>query len=347
MFAVVDLETNRKESGRYAHILEVGIVWSDGSSIQDEYESLVKSPDAVCSFITELTGIDNEMLVDAPPFADIAQPIFQKLQNSVFVAHNVGYDYGHLRFHLAALGMNLRGDKLCTIKACRGLYPGMGSYGLAHLCKEFGIVLKGHHRALADARATALLLQMMIQDHGLEKVMSYADQRPRPENLPPLLDPAEIDALPELAGVIWVWNSEGRLLVAKSMRDMYKGFAELHQTWSRKSTKTWNGAARVEFKTLPSSVLGRLLAAHSFGLHKPILQRGHRVEIPRYDLPEGWYMGRSSTGAKYRILIRDFKIEAWEWVGRDQGLFMPPLGVPAFVRTAILQSKLVLQHSEL
>lgn len=343
-FAVVDLETNRKESGRYAQILEVGIAWSDGEKILEEYESLVKSPDAVCSFITELTGIHDEMLVDAPDFAQIGPELFKKLQNTIFVAHNVGYDYGHLRFHLAGLGMNLRGDKLCTIKACRGLYPGLGGYGLAQLCKEFGISLKGHHRALADARATAELLHVMIADHGVEKVMSYADQRLRPENLPPLLDAGEIDSLPELAGVLWVWNDEGRLLVVKSMRDLYRGFMELHQTWSRKSTKTWNGAAKVEFKTLPSSVLGRLLAAHAQNRHKPILQRGHRTEIPKSEISEGWYVGRSSTGARYRLLIRDFQIQAWEWLGRDAGSFVPPLALPAFIRTAILQSKLVIEH---
>lgn len=349
MFAVVDLETNRRESGRFAQILEVGIVWTDGENIVDEFQSLVHSKDPVCDYITQLTGIDDQMLVGAPLFADLARTIYDKLQDAVFVAHNVGFDYGHLRFHLASQGLNLRGDRLCTVKATRALIPGLGGYGLANLCQEFGLGLDRHHRALDDARATAELLHLLVRENGIDKVLRLVERRARPEQIPPLLTNAEVDLIPEVAGVLWVWNDEGRLLVVKSMTDLYRGFLELNSTWSRKSAKTWSKVQKVVYKTLPSSILGRLLAAHSFWVHKPILQRGHRVESPKVDLYSGWYVGQSTTGAWYRLRIEDYKILTWEWIGCELGHFDPPLPVPGFVRAAILQGKLVpeevlLQH---
>lgn len=104
------------------------------------------------------------MVAAAPVFADVAETFADFLDDAIFVAHNVNFDYGFVQQEFARLGRVFRKPKLCTCATMRKLFPGRRSYSLASLCREFGIDLAGHHRALCDAEAAAGLLQI-IQAH--------------------------------------------------------------------------------------------------------------------------------------------------------------------------------------
>jgi DNA polymerase-3 subunit epsilon len=80
------------------------------------------------------------------------------MEDAIFVAHNVNFDYGFVSREYARLGRSFRHPKLCTCASMRRLYPGLSSYSLGALCNEFQIPLKQHHRALCDAEAAAELL---------------------------------------------------------------------------------------------------------------------------------------------------------------------------------------------
>ncbi|MEI9903445.1 MAG: 3'-5' exonuclease [Asticcacaulis sp.] len=113
------------------------------------------------AFITGLTGIDDAMVRDAPVFAGIAASLAEFLRGSVFVAHNVNFDYGFIASEFRRIDMPFRLPKLCTCASMRKYYPGLGAYGLGPLSREYGIRLDNHHRALDDARAAAELLKMI------------------------------------------------------------------------------------------------------------------------------------------------------------------------------------------
>ena len=101
------------------------------------------------------------MVDDAPYFSDVADDFEAFLQDSIFVAHNVEFDYGFIAREFARIGRPFRYPKLCTCASMRKLYPGHRSYSLAALCREFDIPLRQHHRALCDAEAAAELLLLV------------------------------------------------------------------------------------------------------------------------------------------------------------------------------------------
>ena len=92
MYAIVDIET----TGGYAanhRITEIAIYLHDGMQVTDTYHSLINPGRNIPHYITGLTGISTEMVLDAPTFEEIAQDILNLLEGKVFVAHNAHFDY--------------------------------------------------------------------------------------------------------------------------------------------------------------------------------------------------------------------------------------------------------------
>jgi DNA polymerase-3 subunit epsilon len=156
-YAVVDVETTGGPDERH-RVTEIGAIKVQGGAIVDRFETLLNPGRPIPPEITRLTGITPAMVADAPPFADVADRLATFLDGSIFVAHNVDFDYGFLSREFGRLGRPFRYPKLCTCASMRRLYPGQRSYSLASLCAAFGIELRRHHRAMADAEAAAELL---------------------------------------------------------------------------------------------------------------------------------------------------------------------------------------------
>ncbi|GLQ32309.1 exonuclease domain-containing protein [Litoribrevibacter albus] len=167
-YCVVDIETTggTKETHR---ITEIGIVKVIAGEIVDRWQTLVNPQRHIPGFITNLTGISDDMVKDSPTFAEIAGDLTAFLAGSIFVAHNVNFDYGFIKAEFARLDEHFSMPKLCTVKEMRRFYPGHDSYGLANLCEIYDIRLINHHRALSDAEATAQLL-LMINEKRLTNV---------------------------------------------------------------------------------------------------------------------------------------------------------------------------------
>lgn len=160
IYSVVDIETTGgRQSGNA--ITEIAVVKVKGGAIIDEWSTLINPQKQIPRHITHLTGIDNKMVRDAPVFSEIASQLKEQLNNSIFVAHNVGFDYGFIKAAYNALGQTFRMPKYCTVKNARRAFPGHQSYSLGKLTRALDINLDNHHRALDDARATAHLLRLI------------------------------------------------------------------------------------------------------------------------------------------------------------------------------------------
>ena len=159
-YVVIDVETTGGKPPN-DRVTEVGAVKIRGGEIVGEWQSLINPGRHIPAFITQLTGIDDAMVRDAPAFADIAEDLAEFLKGAVFVAHNVNFDYGFIASEFRRAGLPFRFPKLCTCASMRKYYPGHGSYGLKPLSREYGIRLDNHHRAMADARAAAELLLLV------------------------------------------------------------------------------------------------------------------------------------------------------------------------------------------
>ena len=117
IYTIVDIETTGGSHGN--RITEIAAVKTDGTNILSEYESLINPEVFIPKSITLLTGISNKMVADAPKFEDVADEFYKFLEGTIFVAHNVSFDYGIIKNHFEDLGTAFNQKKLCTVRLSR------------------------------------------------------------------------------------------------------------------------------------------------------------------------------------------------------------------------------------
>lgn len=159
-YVVVDIETTGSW-GNGDRITEIGAVKIRNHEVVDEWHSLINPQRLIPQRITQLTGITNAMVRDAPVFAEIADSFMAFMGDAIFVAHSVNFDYGFIAGEYERLERRFRFPKLCTCAGMRRSHPGHKSYSLGNLCAIYEIELEDHHRALCDARAAAQLLNLI------------------------------------------------------------------------------------------------------------------------------------------------------------------------------------------
>lgn len=164
-YVVVDIETTGGKKD-YHRITEVGMVLIENGQIRNTWQSLINPERSIPKMITTLTGIDNEMVKDAPTFSHVADEIERFTQNAIFVAHNVNFDYGFIKQEFAKLNKPFIRAKLCTVQQARKYLPGYQSYSLGKLSDALNIKLTNHHRALDDATAAAEILLKINQERA-------------------------------------------------------------------------------------------------------------------------------------------------------------------------------------
>jgi DNA polymerase-3 subunit epsilon len=159
-YVVVDVETTGGLGGAH-RVTEIGAVLVRDGQVLARFDTLLNPGRRIPARITRLTGITEAMVASAPVFADIAGAFLEFAGDAVFVAHNVRFDYRFIQQEYARLGRVFRRPRVCTCAGMRKAFPGRRSYALDALCREFGIPLERHHRALCDAEAAAALLALV------------------------------------------------------------------------------------------------------------------------------------------------------------------------------------------
>jgi DNA polymerase III subunit epsilon len=221
MYAIVDIET----TGGYAAnngITEIAIVLHDGKKEIKRFESLVNPEIPIPRYIQALTGITEEMTAKAPVFAEIAAIVFSYLENAVFLAHNVNFDYSFVKHHLSACGFELNAKKLCTVRLSRKVFPGLPGYGLGKICRQLGIQISNRHRAMGDAEATARLFERILDKDTQGQVQTMLKGKNKEQYLPPNLPSESMDELPYVAGVYYFYDQRGKVIYvgkAKNLRN--------------------------------------------------------------------------------------------------------------------------------
>jgi DNA polymerase III epsilon subunit family exonuclease len=166
-YAVVDVETSGGLRWRHHGIVEIAIVEIADGAISTCWHTLLDPGRPVPPFVTELTGISNDMVGGAPPFENVAAEVLARLEGRVFVAHNVGFDWGFVRSHLQrTLGSSPDVPRLCTVHLARRLVPRLRRRNLDALADHFGIPVHPRHRAFGDALATARVLLRLLDEAG-------------------------------------------------------------------------------------------------------------------------------------------------------------------------------------
>ncbi len=162
MYAIIDIETTGQSAVK-GKITEIAVYIHNGIEIVDSFSSLINPECYIPGFITELTGISNEMVRFAPKFYEVARQIVEITQNRVFVGHNVQFDYRFVQEEFKRLGYDYQRQTMCTVRLGRKFLPGHKSYSLGNICSELGISINGRHRAAGDAFATTKLFELILE----------------------------------------------------------------------------------------------------------------------------------------------------------------------------------------
>ncbi|MCX6134640.1 MAG: exonuclease domain-containing protein [Ignavibacteriales bacterium] len=157
-FVVVDVETTGM-SATDDRITEIAMMKVQDGVLVDEFSTLVNPLVTIPAFITSMTGIDNVMVLDAPPAREVVPFIAEFLGDAVFVAHNAAFDWGFVS-HTARRerGIELDNQRLCTVKLSGRILPHLTSKSLGPVAEHLDITIPERHRASGDAYATALVL---------------------------------------------------------------------------------------------------------------------------------------------------------------------------------------------
>ncbi len=165
MIAVIDFETTGMAPDMGDRATEVAAVRIVDGKIIDSYQSLMNTGAYIPAFITELTGISNEMVRTAPPAAQVMMELAKFLGNMPLVAHNASFDCRFLDAEWSRIGHRRQQEFACSMLLARRIYPLSPDHKLGTLVKLLGLPDNArHHRALADAQMTAHLWLRMVSD---------------------------------------------------------------------------------------------------------------------------------------------------------------------------------------
>ena len=168
MYAIIDIETTGQSAAK-GKITEIAIYLHNGYEITSSFSSLINPECYIPGFITSLTGIDNEMVKNAPKFYEVARQIVEITQDKIFVAHNVSFDYKFIQEEFRRLGYDYQRKTMCTVRMGRKYIPGYRSYSLGKICDELGISINGRHRAAGDALATTKLFEIILSRKAIKE----------------------------------------------------------------------------------------------------------------------------------------------------------------------------------
>jgi len=190
-FAVLDLETSGGSPRIGAGITEIGVVKVKGGEVLGTFQSFVDPGHSLPPFITQLTGITNEMLISAPFIDEILPTLFQFLGSSdetVVVAHNSPFDLSFLK--AASITHEIEWPDYLTVDTARLARAVLDrdeviNCKLSTLAEFFGASTSPSHRALDDAMATVDVLHGLIERlagfdvHNFEQMRNFPSRKTR------------------------------------------------------------------------------------------------------------------------------------------------------------------------
>lgn len=162
-YVVIDFETTGNSAAKGDRIIQIGAVAVEAGQITDRYSTFIQPGVPIPPFIEQLTGINDDMVKDAPLFEEAAPKLLQMLEGAYFVAHNVMFDYSFLQGELDRCGYSpLSMPLIDTVELSRLLLLGADGYQLGMLAEFLGLEHENPHQADSDAEVTAMLLMHLL-----------------------------------------------------------------------------------------------------------------------------------------------------------------------------------------
>jgi DNA polymerase-3 subunit epsilon len=306
-YAIVDIETTGGNAS-HSRITEIAIIIHDGTNIIDRWETLVNPQKEIPPSIFALTGINNEMVRDAPIFDFISEKVLEMLTGRIFVAHNVNFDYSFVRHQLEEAGFKWTARKLCTVRAARKIKPGLPSYSLGRLCNALDIPLKNQHRAGGDAAATALLLSRLLAWDKEGEITKMIKNTAQDQRLPPNLPPADFEQLPEKPGVYYFYNQENKVVYIGKAINLKKRVASHFSGHSIKPQRQnfLRDIHAISFEVCATELMALLLECSEIKKLWPTYNRA----LKRFEPKFGLYEYEARSGYRYLAIAKVSKFQS-------------------------------------
>lgn len=171
---LLDIETTGG-SATSSRITEIGALRIENGEVVGKYQQLVNPEEPIPYFITNLTGITDAMVWEAPTFRGIADDLELFLSDAIFVAHHVSFDYSFIKMEFKRIGYAFTMDRICSAKLSRRLYPEHKSHALDRIIERLGIEVTNRHRAYDDAEVIWKFISNEMERDSL-KVMAALDK---------------------------------------------------------------------------------------------------------------------------------------------------------------------------
>ncbi len=288
-FCVVDVETTGM-SASYCRVIEIAVVKIRDLKIVESFSSLINPGCDVPYFITELTGISNSDVYDAPYFDEVAPQIKEYIGKSVLTGHNLQFDLSFLNKEFSAFNEEekIENPLLCTLRVSRKIYPELPSKALGSVAKHLTIKHTDKHRALGDATATARILLKMIKElKEKQNIKTLADllniqALPQFKSQVPHAKKKLINdfaKVPDSPGIYYFKNSKDEIIYvgkAKSLRSRVRNYFTNNS--HEKYYKIVKNASGLNFEKTNSELTALLAESELIKIHNP----KHNVMLKKF-----------------------------------------------------------------
>ena len=282
MYAILDIETT---GGKYNEegITEIAIYKFDGHTVVDQFISLVNPEQPIQPFVVGLTGINNDMLRNAPKFYEVAKRIVEITKDCIVVAHNAKFDHRILRLEFRRLGFDYERKTLCTVELSKKLIPGQTSYSLGKLVRALGIPLSDRHRANGDAQATVKLFKMLLAKDSQKEILKESVKNEPSKQLDTKLVQL-LEELPAITGVYYLHNSDGEIIYIGKSKNIRKKVNQHFTNDNLKAKELQKEVAAVSFEATGNELIALLKENEEVKQNKPKYNKTSNKPIFSYAL---------------------------------------------------------------
>lgn len=291
-YVVIDVETTGHSPNDH-RIIEIAYVLIEGGEIIKEFSSLINPHQFIPVFISNMTGISNDMVYTAPESKEAMKSLSDILnQNDViFVAHNVNFDLKFVQETFARDGYHFPSiAKLCTFKLAKNLLPTEQKKNVGALANYFNIKIKDRHRALGDAKATALilieLLEILEKKHGFTdilQVLNFHDKKNNAQRIKNTLNPdilVKLQNLPSVPGVYKFFDEGNNIIyIGKSidLKSRVNSYFQNGAIRARKEIELINCIKDIEIIETNSELSALLLENQLIKEFKPYFNKKQKI----------------------------------------------------------------------
>jgi DNA polymerase-3 subunit epsilon len=305
-YAIVDIETTGGLVKR-DKITEIAIVLFDGEKVIDQYQTLVNPERSIPPYISDMTGITNDMVADAPCFCEVAKEIVLRTEGAIFVAHNARFDYGFLREEFSRLGYAYTRKQLCTVRLSKKMLPELRSHSLDSLIRHYSLQVENRHRALDDALATAEVFRRITKScTGETTADDIINMGIKEAKLPPTISMEQLHQLPESPGVYYFHDVDGKVIYAGKSIHIKKRVIQHFTEISNKSGKMARRVHDITYTLTGSELIASLLENAEIKRLQPDINRAQR----RKSFPFAIYYYFDEGGYIQMKIRKKNKIEA-------------------------------------